>query len=579
VTRRLPPDDSNVPQPVDDADSAPRVEIHDQETKKQVDPSVANAVTVRGSAPVVPIAEESRNLALATEAGVRAFGLGFATVIDTSDPIIGRVVSETIVVVKKLGAGGMGSVYLAIDTQEDLHDRKYALKVTGATAASEDRERFKREVSAAARIRSKRVVQVHRHGTFRDHRLWMLMDFVDGISLEDKIAREKVLGVIEALSQIGLGIISAVASVHVMKVIHKDLKPANIMLEPTHDGDYEVKLLDFGIARVGGGDESVFKTNPNAGGGTPGYWSPEGIGGRGVEYRTDVWGIGVILFQMLTGELPFQAPDWRTAMADVLNPSLAAPSINLIRRQKGLGPIPDGIESLVAACLDKNVHTRISLRDLQKRLIAAVKEYAKEANIPDPLMEVRSEAHLIEQPKKPETRAGTADVVELKALMGKFSSAPATNPAMPAALRGARLPIARKLVVLIATGTVTVAVAATLILYVLHRQQPQRGGLGPTPQPTASTPPPSSAPTSPPLPANVISRPVETQSGTSSVVAFPDSKSAPALRADPIPANTRNSHRKRKARDAANQTGASPSEPAPSKREKGDVVDGPINPF
>src|SRR5262249_54575068 len=153
--------------------------------------AVAAAPTVRGvdSNRVAPPAEEPRNLELALEAAKRVMGLGAIANVDAADPVIGRVVQETIVVITKLGAGGMGTVYLAIDTQEGLHDRRYALKVLGPDVSTEETERFKREVSAAGRIRSKRVVQVFRHGAFRDRRPWMLMEFVEGDSLEAEIRR------------------------------------------------------------------------------------------------------------------------------------------------------------------------------------------------------------------------------------------------------------------------------------------------------------------------------------------------------------------------------------------------------
>jgi serine/threonine protein kinase len=436
VTQRLPPPpEPNAPVPTDDGTSAPRAKIADEATLK-VNPAVAGAPTVRGpGAQIAPLRHEVRNLRLATETAGRVLGIGGVAQLDTADPIIGRIVVETIVVISKLGAGGMGSVYLAIDTQEGLHDRKYALKVMKPTVSTDERERFKREVSAAARIRSKRVAEVYRHGVFDDFRPWMLMEYVEGESLEALLERQGPLDIHQALSRVGLALVRAVSEIHAMKVIHRDLKPPNVMIEKGES--FEIKLLDFGIARIGGGDDAVFRTNPNLGAGTAGYWSPESVAGQAVEYRTDVWGIGVVLFELLTGELPFGRPttnaQLQTSIAAMM--SQAVPSINDFRRAKKLEPVSPTVQLLVADCLHKDVRERPSMTIVHTRLKAAVEEQARRSGVASPLLTMRSAANLVDIPIDGQTHARTEEAAAVKALMRQFSPLSSTAPATPAAQR------------------------------------------------------------------------------------------------------------------------------------------------
>jgi serine/threonine protein kinase len=535
--------------------SAPRVEIHDNETVKSlsvleparsvVNPAIANAPTIQGSA-ALAVQDEARNLDLAVATASRLFGLGGVANIDIADPIVGRVVSDTIVAIKKLGAGGMGAVYLAVDTQENLHDRKYALKVTATSISADDRERFKREVSAAARIRSRRVVEVHRHGTFRDQRLWMLMDYVDGVSLESEIAKHGIFSIDRALSRVGLGLVRAVAEVHANKIIHKDLKPSNVMLE----GD-DIKLLDFGIARVGGGDESVFKTNPNMAGGTPGYWSPESVIGQAVDYRTDVWSIGVILFEMLTGDLPFgkphNTPDMHAQIAAMM--SQPAPSLNDIRQKKRLPPVSRAVESLIADCLHKEIMKRLTLTSLHERLKAAVEEHAKSAGIPNPMLTMRSEAQLLDLPSKLHTSAKTSEAAVVAAMLGQFASSGSTLASAPAARRrAAAIPNGLTMKGALVAILVLIVAAAVVLTAILWRPSHAPAGdwvppSSPRPSSSATVAPAaalSPPPPRPPLPSAQVASPAPTPQHSAKAPGRPRGhrKEPPAERAPKSAPNT-----------------------------------------
>lgn len=418
-----------------------------------------------------------------------------------------------------------------------------------------------REVSAAARVRSRRVAEVYRHGTFRDRRPRIQMEYVDGVSLDDEIRRYGVLSVEQALSRIGLALVKAIDEVHQQKIVHRDLKPSNIMIERSGDDSCEIKLLDFGIARIGGGEEKVSSTQENWRGGTPGYWSPEGFAGRAIEYRTDVWGIAIIFFEMLAGELPFGRPVDDESVQTSAAAMMASPplSLNAVRRSKGIPPVLPAVEELITACLAKRVTERPSIAQLHERLTAIVKEYGKQSGKMNLLLTMRSEA-LLSNPKRAATQARTSDADAVEAYAAQFAAAPKTAPEAPHARRHGAA--SRTGGILFVVVSVIVSIFAVALFMTLRRRtQTQPVQLVPTVSPSPNVPEPSQR-------SEDVSR--QTQQRSADTESVPSRVRLEQSEA-PTPVPMQRKH-KRRVIPVATPTAAQPQQPAHDDNS-------PVNPF
>ncbi|MCE7960468.1 MAG: serine/threonine protein kinase, partial [Acidobacteria bacterium ACB2] len=221
---------------------------------------------------------------------------------EDADPLIGRSVSHYRVEAV-LGRGGMGTVYLATDTRLA---RTVALKLLPSDAASPARrQRFLREAQAASALDHPGIVTVHDVGNDLGSD-FIVMEHVKGRTLREVIQSGPV-AVADALSWVRQAA-AALAAAHRAGIVHRDLKPQNLML--TADG--RLKVLDFGLASVeyaeAGSAETTAERLTSSGAvlGTPGYMSPEQAEGRPVDARTDVFALGVVLYELLTGRAPFR---------------------------------------------------------------------------------------------------------------------------------------------------------------------------------------------------------------------------------------------------------------------------------
>lgn len=216
-----------------------------------------------------------------------------------------------------LGEGGMGKVYLADDL---LLSRKVALKILPQTLIEQgDRlKRFKQEAKAASGLNHPNILTIHEFGIDEGSN-YIVTEFVDGVTLREKLSEP--LSMSETLD-IAVQAASALAAAHNARIVHRDIKPENIMIR----SDGILKVLDFGLAKfsmpaAGTGSEAatMFRTEPGMVIGTPSYMSPEQARGVKVDARTDIWSLGVIIYEMATRKLPFTGPTHTDILVAILN--------------------------------------------------------------------------------------------------------------------------------------------------------------------------------------------------------------------------------------------------------------------
>ncbi|MDY0059877.1 MAG: serine/threonine-protein kinase [Myxococcota bacterium] len=264
------------------------------------------------------------------------------------DELIGLLVAERYLVQRLVGSGGMGRVYEA--SQIDLQ-RRVALKVLHAHHATDPRhkERFHREARAASRLAHPGSVIVHDFGEWAG-RLYLTMEFLEGISL-DKLLREGGAFPLARALHIALQVGEVLVAAHAQGVLHRDLKPGNILLLPGPGGLDQVKVVDFGLALLLDRGEKRL-TREGAVVGTPAYMAPEQFREQEVDARSDLYSLGVLLFELLTGQLPFAGA---TAEYMVQTLYLDPPSPARLAPDQG---IPEALEQLILRLLAKSKEAR-----------------------------------------------------------------------------------------------------------------------------------------------------------------------------------------------------------------------------
>ncbi len=222
------------------------------------------------------------------------------------DPLVGQVLLDKLKVIRKLGGGGMGAVY-EVDHLITGHRRALKLIKPEYVRRRSFMKRLIREAGVAGKLSTPYVVETYDAGTMDDGSAYVLMELLDGCQLIDVLEREQVLSV-ERLVGIMVQVCEGVSVAHAAGIIHRDLKPENIFLVTHPSGAERVKILDFGISKFRDNKDGTSRlTQEGTILGTPFYMSPEQAAAREVDERTDVYAVGVMMYEALTGRLPFDA--------------------------------------------------------------------------------------------------------------------------------------------------------------------------------------------------------------------------------------------------------------------------------
>jgi serine/threonine protein kinase len=282
----------------------------------------------------------------------------------------GDVLAQKYRVDAVLGVGGMGVVVAATHLQ--LEER-FALKFMLPWALKDQQavERFAREARAAVRLKSAHAARVVDVGMLESGSPFMVMEFLEGQDIAAIVDGHRQLPIDEAADYV-LQACDAVAEAHSLGIVHRDLKPRNLFRVTGPDGNPLIKVLDFGISKMRGGAADLSLTKTTEVIGSPSYMSPEQLrASRDVDERTDVWALGVILYELLAGVVPFDAQTVTQLTAMVLlDPARPVRELR--------ADVPEALEQLVARCLAKDPSSRVqSVADIADVLDTFAPEHSR----------------------------------------------------------------------------------------------------------------------------------------------------------------------------------------------------------
>ncbi|MBL8912600.1 MAG: serine/threonine protein kinase [Archangium sp.] len=302
-----------------------------------------------------------------------------------SDPLIGMQLGDY-VIEEVVGRGGMGIVYRAV---HPLIGRKVAIKVLRPEIAEdpEQASRFLKEAQALSAVKHRGVIDIISFGKLPDGRQYMVMEFLKGESLDGVVAREAPLSVSRAMGFID-EVLDALSAAHKAGVVHRDIKPANVFLLLQSNGTRVVKLVDFGLARQAPlGDLSRPGARTSLMAGTPEYFSPEQARGLAATPRSDLYAVGVMTFELLTGRLPFEAESPVKLLE--LHLKKEPP-----RASSFMGSVPASVDALIESLLAKDPAERPRSADLARTAVQRIirELRTQETSVAAPPLAARREA-------------------------------------------------------------------------------------------------------------------------------------------------------------------------------------------
>ncbi|MFO0681673.1 MAG: protein kinase [Sandaracinus sp.] len=263
---------------------------------------------------------------------------------DLPDPLLGRVIGGNYLVTQKIGAGGFGTVFRA---RHEVLGRDVAIKFLNSDLAVDatNRSRFLREAKAANRIDHEHIIDITDYGETEDGMVYLVMELLEGRPLSTELGKGPIS--VSRAIDIATQVASALARAHELDVIHRDIKPDNIYLVDQQGRRDFVKLLDFGLAHMKG---ELRLTATGAVFGTPEYMAPEQARGAPLTYAADLYALGCVIFQMLTGQLPFSG-----STPDLILKHMREPPPLPSSRARG---IPQDVDQLVHKLMDKDPKKR-----------------------------------------------------------------------------------------------------------------------------------------------------------------------------------------------------------------------------
>ena len=307
--------------------------------------------------------------------------------------IVGQRLEGTYEIVEKIGQGGMGTVYAAI--QHPL-ERKVAIKLVKPSDRAEGNELyFKREVRAIHMLRHPNIINIVDFGADANGVLYLITEYLSGRTLRKVIDEDCPLAPIR-ICNIAAQMLSALDEAHSEGIVHCDLKPANIMLEPDAEGHDFVKVLDFGIAEIKSPNDEVGPhTQEGDLVGTFDYMSPEQIMREGVDGRADVWSVGVLLYEMLTKRRIFHADDGASIIGRVMRADIPRP-------EEIAEGVPPELSDVVMAALRRDLDRRLeSASAMRSRILEARDQIQSRQTTVDPSVEPGDAPSLRETAARP----------------------------------------------------------------------------------------------------------------------------------------------------------------------------------
>src|SRR5258706_8785646 len=267
------------------------------------------------------------------------------------DPLIGKLLGERFQILELIGQGGSGRISRA---EHVTLRRKVAIKVLHTELSRDDLavERFRREATTVAEIDNEHIVEIHDFGRTPDGRLYLAMELLEGETLDSVLARERQLSV-ERTADILIQVGEALMEAHAIGYVHRDLRPRNLYLAVRRGKANFVKLLDFGLAKLVETDASAASTSLGMTFGDPRYMSPEQARGDRIDRRADIYQLGCIAYEMLTGAPPFSG----SRVFDILTKQVSEIPQPLPTRRPG---VPLWMEAACARRLAKDAENRFA---------------------------------------------------------------------------------------------------------------------------------------------------------------------------------------------------------------------------
>lgn len=274
---------------------------------------------------------------------------GGTVITDSTRGLLGKIVDNKYEITSALGEGGMAVVYLARHKQME---RDVVIKVMHGWLMSRNNslERFEREYKVTAKLQHPNVVSIYDVGTHGKREPYIVMEYIKGETLADLIDREGALP-LSKVAKLSIQMCRGLEEAHSMGIIHRDLKPENILLHMNDDRPDWVKIADFGIAHLIEGGKRLTHTGKLVG--TPEYMSPEQLRDKPVDARSDLYALGVMMFEMLTGRVPFDGDSAEPIMMKHLLED--PPTVHSLRKEI---PEDSPFNKMVRQCMEKNPDSR-----------------------------------------------------------------------------------------------------------------------------------------------------------------------------------------------------------------------------